>query len=525
MADKYQTQCPHCGVKFQITAQQLQLANGTVRCGSCLQVFQANKNLVPLGAAMPPAGVGSARAAPTARPSAAPAATPPAAAPARPAAPASQPVPPAVPPASRTPTAADDDLADMILRELEEAPPAKPAATRPAAPRPPAPPATPPPAAAPQWGAPPPPARPKAPDWGAPPPPKPAATNRDEPQWSAPPPPKAPAIDDDADSSAKRYGIEENKTRISIGGGELDDSVLEGDDPFGVSGSKLLEDHELGADSADESWAKALLGEAPVDERDERVRKFSISADQLSIADNTGVQPLSGLAARLNQMEGRGGAEAAPSGPQNRTGSPRTAADDDLDFLNEPGLTMQDVELPGLDAEEALLPRGEAHEVAWGRDVLWATLSVVFLLVFLGQYLAFNFRELSHDSTWRGIYSVACGALGCQLPGESDVSRVEGANLVIRSHPSAGQALVMDAVIYNRAGFEQPFPRIELGFSDARGNAVAGRVFSPDEYLKGELAGAESMPLDTPIHLTLELVDPGAQAVNYSLRFLPPDAS
>ena len=35
------TSCPHCNTSFRITQAQLRAANGSVRCGSCLQVFDA----------------------------------------------------------------------------------------------------------------------------------------------------------------------------------------------------------------------------------------------------------------------------------------------------------------------------------------------------------------------------------------------------------------------------------------------------------------------------------------------------
>ena len=39
------TNCPHCSTSFRVTQAQIQAANGAVRCGSCLQVFDARKNL------------------------------------------------------------------------------------------------------------------------------------------------------------------------------------------------------------------------------------------------------------------------------------------------------------------------------------------------------------------------------------------------------------------------------------------------------------------------------------------------
>jgi predicted Zn finger-like uncharacterized protein len=499
MADRYQTQCPHCGVKFQITAQQLQLANGTVRCGSCLQVFQASQHLVPLTDAPRPGSAGGRATAAPARPAAPPAKP---AAPARPAAP-TRPAPP-------TAAADDEDLVDAILREIDSKPAAPVPAARPAGtPR-----ATPPAPAKPAAGEPswtPPPGKPAAattdPQW-SPPPRAGGAPGADEPKWSPPPGARK-------EKPAARPGEERNDTRISIGAGEIDDSLLSTEDPFGASAASHL--HVSDNEAADESWAKQLLGEEGVglDEREQRVRSFQIKADDLSLTDQTGVQPRSGLAARLAGVE----AEAR----SRNQGAAEADIEDELDFLNDGGLTMKDVELPTLDAGEELGAAAFSHQVSWGREVFWGILSLVFALVLLGQYLAFNFDELARDSGWRGVYAAACGAGLCELPGNSDVSRIQGANLVVRSDPSAGGVLIVDAVVFNRAPHAQPFPRLELGFTDSAGNPVAGRVFTPEEYLKGEAAGYGEMPPDTPVHLSLQVRAPGIDTGNYAyqLRFLP----
>jgi predicted Zn finger-like uncharacterized protein len=558
MADKFQTQCPHCGVKFQISSQQLSLANGNVRCGSCLQVFQASANLVPLGGGTAPAGVASARSA-----SAAPSARPAAAAPRKPAAPAPAPPPPVQKPRTPPPPVdslagidTDDDLADMILKELESPqPPPKPAprpAAKPAAAPPPARPTAPvsiddeddladmilKELENPEPAAPPPPA-PRAPAARVPAPRPPAAAQ--EPQWAPPPAAKAgPAAEPQwAPPGSNRYGIEDNKTKVSLGKGQesnlLDDldgiddkpdarfgdsrttnRVLTDDDAdiFGGGQATLLDNID---EPVDESWAKELIGEKVEDEKDALVRKFTqIKADNLSLA-NTGVQPKSALQQRLASLER--GETSASNGIDDLDS-------DDLDFLNDGSLTMQDVEIPGMeDQMHEFDTAGMAHEVEWGREIFWGALCAVFSLVLLGQYMVANFDDLSRDASWRGVYEVACGAIGCEIPGESNVSLIQGAHLVVRSHPRAQNALVVDAIVYNRASFAQPFPDLELSFSDRSGKLLAGRVFKPEEYLKGELAGSEAMPPDTPVHLSLEIVDPSTEAVNYELRFLAPAAS
>jgi len=46
MADSFITQCPHCGTSFRVRNEQLAVANGSVRCGACLQVFSARNHVV-----------------------------------------------------------------------------------------------------------------------------------------------------------------------------------------------------------------------------------------------------------------------------------------------------------------------------------------------------------------------------------------------------------------------------------------------------------------------------------------------
>ena len=75
----------------------------------------------------------------------------------------------------------------------------------------------------------------------------------------------------------------------------------------------------------------------------------------------------------------------------------------------------------------------------------------------------------------------------------------------------------MDVMIMNNAPFDQPYPALVLVFTDLDENEVASRRFSPAEYLGGEAAGSSHMPQKQPVHLTLDLVDPGEKAVNYHI--------
>ncbi|MFF7707716.1 DUF3426 domain-containing protein [Pseudomonas sp. NPDC007930] len=158
-----------------------------------------------------------------------------------------------------------------------------------------------------------------------------------------------------------------------------------------------------------------------------------------------------------------------------------------------------------------------------GKRVLWGLLSLLAALALLGQYCYYNFEQLARQDQYRPWFQALCPVVGCTLPSKVAVGLIKSSNLVVRSHPDFAGALVVDAIIYNRAGFSQPFPMLELRFADVNGQLIASRRFKPAEYLGGDLAGQTEMPPQTPIHIALDILDPGPRAVNYSLSFRSPE--
>lgn len=146
-------------------------------------------------------------------------------------------------------------------------------------------------------------------------------------------------------------------------------------------------------------------------------------------------------------------------------------------------------------------------------------LAALFVILFVLQVAYLQLPEWSREPSLRPGYELACGWLGCELPEMRALDALRTRNLVVRSHPDTQGGLVVDASIVNVAPFAQRFPDLELRFTSATGEIVAGRRFSPDEYLPKDFEGERSMPPDTPIQLSLEIVDPGPDAVNYTLSF------
>ena len=179
---------------------------------------------------------------------------------------------------------------------------------------------------------------------------------------------------------------------------------------------------------------------------------------------------------------------------------------------------------PLVDVVDDPLQRGwEKPAPNWGKRLLWAFLTLLAAGLLAFQYVWFHFDEMARQDQYRPLFQQVCPLVGCEVPTRVDIARIKSSNLVVRSHPDFKGALIVDAIIYNRAPFAQPFPLLELRFADLNGQLIASRRFKPSEYLSGELAGRGEMPSQTPIHIALDILDPGPKAVNYSLSFRSPE--
>jgi predicted Zn finger-like uncharacterized protein len=478
MTDSFVTQCPHCRTSFRISRAQLGAAHGAVRCGACMRVFNAAQQLlVDQNRASKPA---------TSTPAVTP---PPTAAPARPAAPATQPsaVPPAGP--APIPAAAPD----------QPAPPQAAPATLTAKPSP-----------------------------------APAATEK-------------PSVDtlwihDDLDLDS--LDLDEELAKLEEQEMQLSREFLAMDSATQANEHLLYGEDE--DKRHDESWAESLI-------KDERPRKPEALQVVRPQAEPT-PEPLYKPEPRPERAE----PSLPPPIPASvlKTEPPRKAqpvetpeferdepalgdlaADADAEAIGDDdyGITSASPSKPAR-SEPALRDNGlldlsddplqldwQQPKKPWGRWIGWGLLNLIAAGALATQYVIYHFEELARQDQYRPWFETICPEIGCTLPSKVDISQVRSTNLVVRSHPQYMDALMVDAILYNRAPFAQPFPLLELRFADLNGQLIASSRFRPSEYLSGELAGRDEMPPQTPIHISLEIKDPGSRAVNYSLSFHSPE--
>ena len=155
------------------------------------------------------------------------------------------------------------------------------------------------------------------------------------------------------------------------------------------------------------------------------------------------------------------------------------------------------------------------------RKALWSLVILTLLGVLVAQVVWFQFDRLAAIPQLRPFYEQACELAGCKLKPLINVEAIQSRKLVVRTNPDNRNQLIVDAVIVNQAGFEQPFPAIALTFSNLNGDVVAQSTFTPEEYLADASPEQHTMPRETPVRIAINIRDPGRDAVNYELSFRP----
>ncbi len=458
------TRCPQCSTSFRITPTQIQKARGAVRCGSCLHIFKAQEHIVQ---ELRPKPAGSSHT------------TPKKIASKKPVTPKPQqetfdiPVEPKTQrqvsqKASKPRTAvAEKSTTHQKAKTTSKTPSANPKPT------------------------------PKVEQLE-----KQARTlNFDQSQIDV----ESRNIDDDMlisddiENDQRDASDDSDSDSFYIEPARKSQSLFEGKE------TALAEDF---TDTSDESWADELLEDTP---SSNQVIDKQVIAD----APMDKKSPTRKMKEAVSTPAKSDAITAETQAPSN----PHMQAQRDHEELYGEKLNAFDSERSGfiLNIDPEPVEMTMADSTPWYQRSRWGSLSVIAIILLISQIAYLQFDQLSRIQPYRSYYHVACSILDCSLPTLIDTHMVQAHNLVVRNHPEQQNALIVDAIIINKAPFSQPFPVLALEFTDIKSRPVSSRQFSPSEYLHGELSGTVIMPQNQPIHINLELVDPGENAVNYRI--------
>ena len=414
MSKHIHTQCPNCHSLFEVTEEQLDRANGSVRCGNCLSVFQANDYLQDPGAHTPVLNdaVNDTSAY-----------------------------------IEKQRSAVDESWALELLKELEDEDDSDLTSIN---------------------------------------------------QKLSTPTTLNKIISEPVQASASSEKIETGADdTLSDSLQEIDDCSQDiTPDYFGEIGSEEAE-AENALEEDDEAWAKELLEPSKEEASSPQTKqKRTKKNTQKTAVHNT---------------------------PPKQTSNTKTAPQTKELSTFEENQLFADSDAKDIVATMKLEPMAlninEGNGKRLVKQLLDLLPALLLSLLLCGQYFFHNMDALAKKPNFRSWYEGACAILGCTLPAQSDISRIRGTNLTLRSHPETNNALLVDTILTNHTNFDQPFPLLELTFSDINGFPVASRRFTPSEYLSGALTKLTLMPSRLPLHINLSIQDPGKEAVNYHITF------
>ena len=152
------------------------------------------------------------------------------------------------------------------------------------------------------------------------------------------------------------------------------------------------------------------------------------------------------------------------------------------------------------------------------RKFLIMSLSALALLLLL--QLLYSSRDwLAEQPLTAKASQKICATIGCEIKVPRDVGKIKMLSHNVYSHPNLPKLLIISASIQNNATFAQPYPLLEISFLNGDSEVVALRRFSATEYI-GEKRSETLMPTGLPEEFSVNIADPGTEAVRFQFRFL-----
>lgn len=209
------------------------------------------------------------------------------------------------------------------------------------------------------------------------------------------------------------------------------------------------------------------------------------------------------------------------------------AQSDGLDDLDVDTLDVDTLDLDAHDSSRwSVAPVEPMHEL---NDTLYATpkrrfpwrglllgvLALLLLPLLIVQLLWPQRAVLREDPQWGSWVEAVCRHIECELPPRSDVRKIELQQRSVLKDRADPRKLQIDLLIANKASFAQPYPDINLRFTNIEGELVAERRFKPSEYLR-EQPDSSQMPIGVPVHIAFSVKAPDGNITGFEFSFLPP---
>ncbi len=196
-----------------------------------------------------------------------------------------------------------------------------------------------------------------------------------------------------------------------------------------------------------------------------------------------------------------------------------------LDFLNDDDLNIQSAaqrqDSFSFNQSELSDPVSLASRrtpLQWKMLITWGMVNLSAVLLLLGQTLFFEAESVQNVPVLRSLIKPFCMHLHCRTAEDNNFLRVD--MLIVRPDPDHGRLLV-DTLIHNISIVDHPFPDLRLSMRDPSNALIGTRLIHPAEYLGAAAAQLVRFEPDTPVHISLQVADPGKTVASTSLQWAP----
>ena len=192
------------------------------------------------------------------------------------------------------------------------------------------------------------------------------------------------------------------------------------------------------------------------------------------------------------------------------------------DYARTLDLLEQALELPSEaqhrlnDISRPTVALPSAPAASWRRVLKSASMAAAALLLSLtlaGQILWAQRERFQHQPQLNSLFTAACELLECSVPAFVEALSVAS---------EAAGSLTVSFRLRNEAPLPQAPPILILSFTTPSQRSVALREFAPADYLPTGRDPQRPLGAGEGVAINLALVDPGADAVNYTLGFRAP---
>ena len=146
--------------------------------------------------------------------------------------------------------------------------------------------------------------------------------------------------------------------------------------------------------------------------------------------------------------------------------------------------------------------------------------ALLLCLTLAAQILWAQRDRYQHQPKLYPIFTAACELLECSVPAFADIAALRGEELSVEAGET--NSLIVSFRLLNEAPLPQAPPVLILSFTTPSQRSVALREFAPADYLPASRDPQRALNSGEGVDISLALVDPGPDAVNYTLAFRAP---